>query len=410
MTPLTTFGSLALLASTVVAQNPLDHSHIATSTVIKTAYQTITLGQAPSQTVSQASSQTLLQPSKVIVTRYVTVANVNPTQAPISAVSAPWNSSFAQANVNSNNTVSELKLFNSTAHTPVATSSSVTAGGDTSVNSISLTFETENALTSNEALMSVENIAKKVAVKTIYIESTKSASSATTSIAPSIALSEVSAFSTAVSSTDSPVASSATTNSAVSSSSEVSSSPVSTAASSDIASSTVASFVATTLVSSIRTSTSASSTKTTSTTAVAATGISSVMLASHNKYRTLHKASDLTWSTELASYAENYLSSGALCNGLVHSGGEYGENLAAGMSITGTVDAWYGEVKDYDFNNPGFSSGTGHFTQVVWVESSELGCAEYKCPSGSPYGNVVSCNYKVPGNMAGGYQTNVLPQ
>ena len=37
-----------------------------------------------------------------------------------------------------------------------------------------------------------------------------------------------------------------------------------------------------------------------------------------------------------------------------------------GTELTGkyATDMWYEEIKDYNFNNPGFKSGTGHFTQV----------------------------------------------
>lgn len=40
--------------------------------------------------------------------------------------------------------------------------------------------------------------------------------------------------------------------------------------------------------------------------------------------------------------------------------------LSIGSELTGqkTVDMWYEEVKDYNFSRPGFSSKTGHFTQV----------------------------------------------
>jgi hypothetical protein len=34
---------------------------------------------------------------------------------------------------------------------------------------------------------------------------------------------------------------------------------------------------------------------------------------------------------------------------------------------------WYDEIKLYKWNNPTFSTATGHFTQVVWKASRELG-------------------------------------
>jgi hypothetical protein len=59
-----------------------------------------------------------------------------------------------------------------------------------------------------------------------------------------------------------------------------------------------------------------------------------------------------------------------------------GENLAMNsdtnaLSTTNVAtQMWYDEVTSpgYDFENPGFDSGTGHFTQVVWKSSTKLGC------------------------------------
>jgi len=66
---------------------------------------------------------------------------------------------------------------------------------------------------------------------------------------------------------------------------------------------------------------------------------------------------------------------------------------------------WYDEVTDpgYDFNNQGFTSGTGHFTQVVWKGSTELGCGVA--------GVYVVCRYcNGPGNFMSQFEDNVFPK
>ncbi|CCK68636.1 CAP domain-containing protein KNAG_0B01940 [Huiozyma naganishii CBS 8797] len=135
----------------------------------------------------------------------------------------------------------------------------------------------------------------------------------------------------------------------------------------------------------------------------------SSILAEHNNKRALHKdTGSLSWSSELASYAQNY-ADGYDCSGnLQHSGGPYGENLALGYnSGSAAVDAWYGEISGYDWSNPGFSGNTGHFTQVVWKSTNEVGCGVKQC--GNSWGNYVICSYKSAGNMGGEYDSNVMP-
>lgn len=147
------------------------------------------------------------------------------------------------------------------------------------------------------------------------------------------------------------------------------------------------------------------------TTSVTTDGLSdnaSKLLTVHNNKRALHKDTPpLKWSSELETYAQNYANQYDCSGGLVHSGGPYGENLAIGYGIEGAVEAWYDEIKYYDYNNPGFSGSTGHFTQVVWKSSTEVGCGIKNC--GSTWGDYVICSYKPAGNVIGEFPENVMP-
>ena len=80
--------------------------------------------------------------------------------------------------------------------------------------------------------------------------------------------------------------------------------------------------------------------------------------------------------------------------------------------MAAATDAWYNEIKDYNFANPGFSSATGHFTQVVWKSTTKIGfgVAFGQMKSGAYTFNCayVVANYKEPGNYLGQFPTNVL--
>ena len=96
--------------------------------------------------------------------------------------------------------------------------------------------------------------------------------------------------------------------------------------------------------------------------------------------------------------------------GFDHSGGEYGENLAAAttgsMSPMGVVDMWYAEVAQFDFVHGGFSMDTGHFTQLVWRGTTQVGCGTTTCNDMQ----IWVCNYDPSGNYEGEFRTNVLPE
>lgn len=134
----------------------------------------------------------------------------------------------------------------------------------------------------------------------------------------------------------------------------------------------------------------------------------SEMLNAHNQKRALHQDTpSLSWSDDLASYAQNYADAYDCSGSLTHSGGPYGENLAIGYGTSGAVDGWYSEIKDYDFGASTYSAASGHFTQVVWKASTELGCGVKSC--GGLWGDYVICSYNPAGNMIGDFAANVKP-
>ena len=63
----------------------------------------------------------------------------------------------------------------------------------------------------------------------------------------------------------------------------------------------------------------------------------------------------------------------------------------------------YKEVCKFNFNNPGWGRGTGHFTQVVWKKSVELGIGKAvlgRC-------TYVVGRYKPAGNVLNNFRKNV---
>lgn len=140
-------------------------------------------------------------------------------------------------------------------------------------------------------------------------------------------------------------------------------------------------------------------------------------LKAHNEKRSIHRVNDLNLNSELDDIAQVYAETLAQSDSLNHSSNKFngqrlGENLymQGGRAMSGflPVDSWYGESYNYDYENPRNSSGvTGHFTQLVWKGSKELGVGCAKSRDGSYY---VVCNYHPAGNWVGEERENVFPR
>jgi hypothetical protein len=83
---------------------------------------------------------------------------------------------------------------------------------------------------------------------------------------------------------------------------------------------------------------------------------------------------------------------------------KYGENIFWGSASRYTPrDAsisWYNEIKDYTYG-PLTSSNwykTGHYTQMVWKNTTHVGFGVAICSSGAI---IIVANYNPPGNYMG---------
>ncbi|XP_077159843.1 Golgi-associated plant pathogenesis-related protein 1 isoform X3 [Paroedura picta] len=139
------------------------------------------------------------------------------------------------------------------------------------------------------------------------------------------------------------------------------------------------------------------------------------VLKVHNDYRRKHGIPPLKLCKKLNREAQQYSEALASTRILKHSSessnGKYGENLAwASYDQSGkeVADRWYSEIKNYNFQNPGFSSNTGHFTAMVWKNTKKMGVGKATASDGSTF---VVARYEPAGNIVnpGHYEQNVLP-
>jgi len=135
------------------------------------------------------------------------------------------------------------------------------------------------------------------------------------------------------------------------------------------------------------------------------------MLRRHNVSRNLHCAAPVSWSSALEAAAQAWANK---CTrngtGFAHdpNRGPVGENLAWGTDLSATRAAglWYEEEPLYNYASPGFTPATGHFTQMVWRNTSQIGCAKAVCGAQ----NLWVCRYAPAGNVSGQFPQNVQPK
>ena len=136
-----------------------------------------------------------------------------------------------------------------------------------------------------------------------------------------------------------------------------------------------------------------------------------------NVYREIHQAPRVEYSSEITDFSKSWADYMATNRKFEHSGNVmYGENIAMipvnnyyidyTEAIIQSIDMFYDEVKFYDYHNPGFNMSTGHFTQLVWVDTKEVGFSASTSSNGYIY---ICTNYDPPGNFYEDFEENVKP-
>lgn len=147
-------------------------------------------------------------------------------------------------------------------------------------------------------------------------------------------------------------------------------------------------------------------------------------VAAHNEWRAKVGVPELTWSDALETRAESWASqlqqqdcqmkhSGPgenlyragphkMANSKDASGNWIWKNSLLDVDEAEVVDAWGSEVQWYDYAGNACQApagkSCGHYTQLVWKNTVEVGCAKAICADSS---QVWVCNYEPAGNVRG---------
>jgi uncharacterized protein YkwD len=135
---------------------------------------------------------------------------------------------------------------------------------------------------------------------------------------------------------------------------------------------------------------------------VAQPSIESRLLAAHNAVRAQHHLRPLNWSDKLAQVARDWAETLLSKDEFFHRPqGKYGENLFRQWGAPATpeqvVKAWAVEAEDYNYRTNTCSKACGHYTQIVWRDTTKVGCAFARVPGRE----VWVCNYDPRGNYVG---------
>jgi hypothetical protein len=128
----------------------------------------------------------------------------------------------------------------------------------------------------------------------------------------------------------------------------------------------------------------------------------------------------MTWNADLATLAQKRadtnlnasIQSGSLSQShgdlTLPNGFRVGQNLAIetgsspAVAAANAVNGWYNEKALWDASSgKAFLKSAGHYTQLMWKGSTQVGCALSTGTLNSLPLVAVACNYSPPGNVTG---------
>jgi uncharacterized protein YkwD len=135
--------------------------------------------------------------------------------------------------------------------------------------------------------------------------------------------------------------------------------------------------------------------------------LASSILTVHNQERAAVGVPPLVWSNSLAAGAQTWAQNLATTGNFAHDPNipkGVGENIAGFFPSSGVGQGqslWVNEKKDWHGGvlTPENWSQTGHYTQMVWKNTQEVGCGTGS-GAGHPF-NILVCRYSPAGNFMG---------
>lgn len=142
----------------------------------------------------------------------------------------------------------------------------------------------------------------------------------------------------------------------------------------------------------------------------------STMLAAHNTVRNVHNLTPLRWSADLAAQAQHWSEVLQKEDCIMRHNLETldGENIfwqkQQGGDLQNLISTendavtwWAAEEADYTYTTNSCAPNTvcGHYTQIIWANTTAIGCGVSSCVDTTARTDIWVCRYSPAGNIEG---------